>query len=251
MCGRNHLYLGCLVLLFMCLYSNQTEIADNVLIETHFVQKLSPTEEYSFRFDNDEIFNVDLNEKKVRWKLAQFGEVASFDAAQALQSMKIDEYNFKILIERSNSTKTKNVAPELNVFSENPVVVGEPNVLICWANKFFPPSIKMTWMKNGQPVTHGASETDFYGASDGSYSKFLYLAIIPREEEMYTCSVEHAGQTTNPTNRLWSPEVPKHVPETYENVVCGLGLAFGICGIIAGIVLIVKGMKNMTRGREH
>lgn len=250
MSGRTHLYLGCLVLT-LCLYSNQAEIAENVLVETDFVQTLSPTGEYGFQFDNDEIFNVDLEGKKVRWRLPQFGDVAGFDAAGALQSMNIDKFNFQLYVKRSNYTKAKNVAPELHVFSEDPVIVGQPNMLICWAAKLFPPSMKMSWLKNGQPVIDGVSESDFYGASDGSYSKFLYLATIPQEEEVYTCSVEHPGQRTNPTNLFWSPQVPKHVSETYENVICGLGLACGICGIIAGIVLIIKGMKNVNRGRER
>lgn len=79
-----------------------------MLVETDFVQTLAPTGEYGFQFDNDEIFNVDLEGKKVRWRLPQFGDVAGFDAAGALQSMNIDKLNFKISVERSNYTKAKN-----------------------------------------------------------------------------------------------------------------------------------------------
>nr|DBA20459.1 TPA: hypothetical protein GDO54_017236 [Pyxicephalus adspersus] len=204
-----------------------------------------PTGEFMFQFDKDEIFYVDLDQKKTEWRLPQFGQVASFEAAGALQNIAVLQNNLGIYERRSNFSKANNVAPNLFVHSEKPVVVGEPNVLICVARQFFPPVIKMSWMKDNHPVTGGVSETDFYPAPDGSFSKFLYLAIIPREGELYTCSVEHAGQTINPTNKFWRPEVPKVVPETTENIICGLGLFIGICGIITGIVLICKGMKDM------
>uniref|UniRef100_A0A674IF88 Ig-like domain-containing protein n=1 Tax=Terrapene triunguis TaxID=2587831 RepID=A0A674IF88_9SAUR len=45
--------------------------------------------------------------------------------------------------------------PEVTVFPEDPVELGEPNVLICFVDKFFPPALSVTWLKNGQ-------EGDFY-----------------------------------------------------------------------------------------
>ncbi|KAG8539744.1 hypothetical protein GDO81_020437 [Engystomops pustulosus] len=157
-----------------------------------------------FQIDEDEIFYVDLQSKQVRWRLPQFGEAASFEAAGALQDIGVLKYNLEQYEKMSNFTKAKSVfLGDVHVFTEKPPLLGHPVTLICLANKFFPPVIKMSWFRNGEPVTDGVSETDYYPALDGSFSKFLYLVTLPKEGDMYSCSVEHDGLSINPTNRFW------------------------------------------------
>uniref|UniRef100_A0A8C4YRG9 HLA class II histocompatibility antigen, DR alpha chain-like n=1 Tax=Gopherus evgoodei TaxID=1825980 RepID=A0A8C4YRG9_9SAUR len=48
---------------------------------------------------------------------------------------------------------------------------------------------------------------------------------------------------SNHTRAENEAQVPTPVPETTETLVCALGLAVGIVGIIAGTILIIKGMK--------
>lgn len=252
MSARNNVYLGWLLMICVfCLHSTEAIKHENVFTQSDFYQAQEPSGEYMFQYDKDEIFYVDLDKKQTVWKLPQFGELASYDTAGALQDIAVLKYNLDIYEKRSNFTHAKSVPPQIQVFPEDPVIVGEPNTLICLATKFFPPVIKMSWLKDNQPVSVGVSETDFYPTPDGSFRKFLYLATIPREGEVYTCSVEHAGQSTNPTNKFWKPDVSKPASETTENVICGLGLFYGMCGVIAAIVLICKGMKNMNQERRR
>ncbi|KAM4020544.1 H-2 class II histocompatibility antigen, A-Q alpha chain-like isoform 2-T2 [Anomaloglossus baeobatrachus] len=248
MTGRRDVFLA--LICALCLKVCQAVKVGNVLIQSQFYQTQLPSAEFAFQFDDDEIFNVDFDNKAVRWRLPQFGEVASYDTAGALQNKAVMTENLKNWIKRSNYTASKPVTPSIQVFTEDPVVLNEPNKLICFVKRIFPPIMKMSWMKNNQPVTVGVSETDFYFASDSSYYKFLYLASIIKEDDVYTCSVEHAGLPKDHTNKMWSPDIPSHVSETSENVVCGLGLAIGIIGIIAGIFLIFKGIKN-NQNRGH
>ncbi|KAM3911176.1 RLA class II histocompatibility antigen, DP alpha-1 chain-like [Leptodactylus fuscus] len=248
MSGRRHKYLALICVL--CLRVSEAVRVGNVLIQSEFYQTQLPSAEFAFQFDDDELFNVNYDKQETRWRLPQFGELASFEAAGALQNRAVLAQNLKIDMQRSNNTAAIPVTPIIHVFTEEPVVLNEPNTLICFIKQIFPPVIKMSWLKNTQPVTEGVSDTDYYFASDSSYYKFSYLATIPAEGDVYTCSVEHAGLPDNPTNRMWSPDVPSHVPETSENVVCGLGLAVGIIGIVAGIFLIFKGLKN-NQNRGH
>ncbi|XP_075692622.1 HLA class II histocompatibility antigen, DR alpha chain-like [Rhinoderma darwinii] len=253
MSQRKHLHLGLFSLACM-FYVNTSQAVkvENILTQSVFYQTLEPTGEFMFQFDKDEIFHVDLQQKETRWRLPQFGELAGFEASGALQNIGVLKFNLDIYEKRSNYTKAKSVArDDIHVFTEKPLVLGQPVTLVCLATQFFPPVIKMSWLINNQPVTDGVSETDYYPAQDGSFSMFLYLATLPKEGDVYTCSVEHAGLSINPTNKFWTPEVPKHISETSENVVCGLGLAVGIIGIVAGIALIFKGKKNMNQARGH
>ncbi|CAH2314540.1 MHC class II alpha chain [Pelobates cultripes] len=242
-CSLFYLPLLCV----LCLHSGQAVKVENVLTQSNFYQTEEPTGEYMFQFDEDEIFYVDLDKKETKWRLPQFGEVSTFEAAGALQNIGIMKQNLNIMIKRSNHSAAVSVRPEILTFTENPVVFGEPNTLICYTSKFFPPVIGIEWLKNGQPVAAGVSSTDYYPASDGSFSRFLYAAIIPEQDDVYTCSVTHDGLKTNPTYKTWSPEAPAPYSEMYENVICGLGLAVGILGIIIGIVLIFKAIKNQRR----
>uniref|UniRef100_A0A674K3R8 Ig-like domain-containing protein n=1 Tax=Terrapene triunguis TaxID=2587831 RepID=A0A674K3R8_9SAUR len=75
----------------------------------------------------------------------------------------------------------------------HPVELGEPNVLICFVDKFSPPVLSVTWLKNGQEVTGGVYETDFYPRQDNSFRKFSYLPFLPSQGDFYDCRVEHGG----------------------------------------------------------
>lgn len=82
------------------------------------------------------------------------------------------------------------------MFSEDPVELGDPNILICYVDKFWPSIITITWLRNGQVVTDGVLETVFYPREDHSFRKFSYLPFIPTRGDYYDCRVEHWGLPT-------------------------------------------------------
>ncbi|XP_067399238.1 HLA class II histocompatibility antigen, DR alpha chain-like isoform X2 [Emydura macquarii macquarii] len=219
---------------------------EHVYIQGEFYQRTAQSQQesgqYMQEFDQDEIFHVDLEKKETVWRLPDFGKFAGFEAQGALGNIAADKSNLEIMIKRSNYTWAQNVPPEVTVFPEDPVELGEPNVLICFVDKFFPPVLSVTWLKNGQEVTGGVFETDFYPRQDNAFRKFSYLPFIPRQDEFYDCRVQHAG-LAQPFLKHWEPQVPTPVPETTETLVCALGLAVGLIGIVAGTILIIKGMK--------
>ncbi|XP_039373781.1 HLA class II histocompatibility antigen, DR alpha chain-like isoform X2 [Mauremys reevesii] len=219
---------------------------DQVISQAEFYQRTDRSQQgsgqYMQEFDQDETFHVDLERKETVWRLPDFSKFTSFEAQFALRNIAITKNNLEILIKRSNRTRAENVPPEVTVFPEDPVELGEPNVLICFADKFSPPALSVTWLKNGQEVTKGVSETDFYPRQDNSFRKFSYLPFLPSQGDFYDCRVEHGG-LAEPFTKHWEAQVPTPVPETTETLVCALGLAMGIVGIIAGTILIVKGMK--------
>uniref|UniRef100_A0A8C4YS15 Ig-like domain-containing protein n=1 Tax=Gopherus evgoodei TaxID=1825980 RepID=A0A8C4YS15_9SAUR len=223
---------------------------ENMLSQVAFYQlaDLAQREagEFMFEFDQDEIFHVDLERKETVWRLPDFGKFTIFEAQGALGNMAVLKKNMEIMIKKNMQwdplTPVSPVPPEVTVFPEDPVELGEPNILICFVDKFFPPVLSVTWLKNGQEVTEGVSETDFYPRPDYSFRKFSYLPFLPSQGDFYDCRVEHWG-LPEPFTKHWEAQVPTPVPETTETLVCALGLAVGIIGIIAGTILIIKGMK--------
>ncbi|CAM5159681.1 unnamed protein product [Eretmochelys imbricata] len=225
-----------------------------MLSQVAFYQRTDPAQreagEFMFEFDQDEIFHVDLERKETVWRLPDFGKFTSFEAQGALGNIAVLKKNMEIMIQRSNRTRAQNVPPEVTVFPEDPVELGEPNVLICFVDKFSPPVLSMTWLKNGQEVTGGIYETDFYPRQDNSFRKFSYLPFLPSQVTSTTAGWSTGG-CPSPSQSTGKVQVPTPVPETTETLVCALGLAVGIIGIVAGTILIIKGMKmNAARNPQ-
>ena len=99
------------------------------------------------------------------------------------------------------------VPPDVTVFPNNPVELGEPNTLICFIDKFSPPLVNVTWLRNGKPLTTGVSETVFLPREDHLFRKFYYLPFLPSAEDVYDCKVEHWG-LDEPLLKHWGTNQP-------------------------------------------
>ncbi|NWV82596.1 DRA protein, partial [Dasyornis broadbenti] len=216
----------------------------HAIIQTEFYQKSLDSKvdggEFMFDFDNDEIFHVEKEE--TIWRLPEFQEFASFEAQGALQNIAIDKQNLENSMAASNKSRIPIVPPETMVFPKHPVEQDTPNVLICYVQKFWPPVMDVTWLRNGIEVSQGVLETPFYPGPDFTFRKFSYLEFIPVPGDYYDCQVEHEGMV-EPEKMHWEPQIPAPVSEATETVICALGLAVGIVGIAAGTILIIQGMK--------
>ncbi|XP_064140474.1 HLA class II histocompatibility antigen, DP alpha 1 chain isoform X2 [Loxodonta africana] len=183
--------------------------ADHVSTYAEFVQTRSPSGEYMFEFDEDEMFYVDLDKKETVWHLPEFGRAFSFDAQGGLADIAIMKSSLKILTERSNHTQATSDAPEVTVFPKEPVELGQPNTLICHVDRFFPPVLNVTWLRNGQTITEGVGESLFLPRTDYKFykfHKFHYLTFVPSAEDVYDCKVEHWG-LEEPLLKHWGDNI--------------------------------------------
>ncbi|XP_053156163.1 RLA class II histocompatibility antigen, DP alpha-1 chain-like isoform X1 [Hemicordylus capensis] len=221
-------------------------------VELDYFQESFPSEKMSGEFlqelNDEEVFHVDWDKRETVWRLPEYKTFTGFDAQGAVGNMNIMKNNMEVLMQWSNRTRAQNAPPTATVFPQNPVELGDPNVLICFVDKFSPPVLNITWLKNGEEVSKGVTETDFYPSTEATFRKFSYLTFIPQHGDFYVCKVDHWGLTQSLT-KLWDAKEPAFIPETAENVLCGLGLAFGILGIIAGTVLFFKARK--MNGGNH
>ncbi|XP_074423901.1 HLA class II histocompatibility antigen, DR alpha chain-like [Larus michahellis] len=226
----------------------------NTYHQANFQQLMEPLQqedgEFLQGFNADELFHVDLQKQETIWRLPEFGNFATFEAQRALQNAAAGKQNLEIMMKRSNRSQATIVPPEVMVFPKHRVELGDPNVLTCYVDKFWPSVISITWLRNGQEVTDGVLETVFYPREDHSFRKFSYLPFIPTRGDYYDCRVEHWG-LPNPLLKHWEPQLPLPASESTETLVCALGLAVGIVGIIVGTILIIKAMKmNSARNQR-
>ncbi|NXN92622.1 DRA protein, partial [Rhinopomastus cyanomelas] len=218
----------------------------HVLTQTDWYQRAEQLQEeggqFMFDFDGDEIFHVDLNRTETVWRLREFGEFSSFEAQGALQNMAVMRQNLDIMIKRSNRSQAAFAPPEVSVFPKNQAELEKPNVLTCFADKFWPPVISISWRKNGQEVTDGVLQTVYYPRGDNTFRVFSYLLLVPARGDIYDCQVEHWA-LPGAVRKNWEPTLPVAASETAETLLCALGLAVGIVGIVGGTVLIIRAMR--------
>ncbi|XP_035584237.1 LOW QUALITY PROTEIN: HLA class II histocompatibility antigen, DP alpha 1 chain [Zalophus californianus] len=215
----------------------------HVSMYAEFVQTHRPSGEYIFEFDEDEQFYVDLDKKETLWHLPEFIHAFDYDAWRGIADIVVAKKNLNTLIQRSNHTRATNEPPEVTVFPKEPVELGQPNTLICHVDKFFPPVLNVTWLRNGQMVTEGIAETIFLPSTEFRFHKFHYLTFLPMAEGVYNCKVEHWG-LDQPLLQHWEAQEPIQVPETKDGVVCVLGLVAGVVGIITGIIVLKTRRPN-------
>ncbi|XP_037699860.1 HLA class II histocompatibility antigen, DP alpha 1 chain isoform X2 [Choloepus didactylus] len=244
------LILRALSLAFLLSLQGAEAIKDHISTYEEFVQTHRPSGEYMFEFDEDEMFYVDLDKKETVWHLPEFGRAFSFEAQGGLANIAIMKSNLNVMIKRSNHTQATSEPPEVTVFPKEPVELGRPNTLICHLDKFFPPVLNVTWLRNGQPVTEGVGESLFLPRTDYSFHKFHYLTFVPSAEDFYDCKAEHWG-LDEPLLKHWEAQEPIQMPETTETVVCALGLAVGLVGIIAGTTLITRALRSSSDPRAR
>lgn len=99
------------------------------------------------------------------------------------------------------------VPPRVTVLPKSRVELGKPNVLICIVADVFPPVLKVTWLRNSQPVTKGVAQTSFYTQPNHRFRRFHYLTFVPSAEDVYDCMVEHWGLDA-PLLQHWGMEAP-------------------------------------------
>uniref|UniRef100_A0A8C9UMI5 Ig-like domain-containing protein n=1 Tax=Spermophilus dauricus TaxID=99837 RepID=A0A8C9UMI5_SPEDA len=140
--------------------------------------------------------------------------------------------------------------PEVVVFPKSPVNLSIPNTLICLVDNIFPPVINITWFCNGHLVPEGIAEITFYPKSDHCFLKFTYLAFFPSTEGFYDCKVEY-WCLEEFLLKHWEPELPTPMEELIETVVCALGLALGLMGVVIGTILIIQVLHSRGTSKPH
>ncbi|XP_021485377.1 RLA class II histocompatibility antigen, DP alpha-1 chain isoform X2 [Meriones unguiculatus] len=215
--------------------------ADHVAVYDIFAQMRQPSGNCVYEFDGDEQFYVDPDREETVWGLAEFSTAYAFDAQEALSYIASLKNNLRALIQRHNFSQASSEPPEVTVFPKKPVELGQPNVLICHVDRFFPPVLNITWLRNGQPVMEGTSETTFLPSTELRFHKFHYLTFVPSLEDVYDCRVEHWG-LEQPRLSHWVEEPVQASSEAMETVFCALGLVVGLVGIVTGGVLTVRAL---------
>uniref|UniRef100_A0A672GD42 Ig-like domain-containing protein n=1 Tax=Salarias fasciatus TaxID=181472 RepID=A0A672GD42_SALFA len=159
----------------------------------------------------------------------------------ALRNTKLCQAFLTNVVAEENHPPENTDPPDSVLYSAEEVKFGAENTLVCFVNHFFPPSIKVSWTKNNQPVSEGVSLSRYYPNSDGTFHQFSTLKFTPNKGDIYSCTVEHEA-LKSPKTRIWDVVHESH--SVVLDIYCAVGLSFGFLGVAVGTFLIVKGLEK-------
>ncbi|XP_041862780.1 H-2 class II histocompatibility antigen, A-Q alpha chain-like isoform X2 [Melanotaenia boesemani] len=192
--------------------------------------------------DDDEVYYADFKKDHIVWdsKIP-----TTFRAEWAYKYALIYRYMCKSDIKRwkqdETATRTKQ-APETILYPRDKVIKDEDNTLTCLSNNFFPPKINIRWTKNNKEVAEEDPFIKTIPNPDGTFHVVSYLNFVPKQGDIYSCSVEHEA-LEEPQTRFWEFETDEKI-SSGPAVFCGLGISLGLLGVAAGTFFFVKGNQR-------
>ncbi|XP_052039564.1 tyrosine-protein phosphatase non-receptor type substrate 1 isoform X2 [Apodemus sylvaticus] len=162
------------------------------------------------------------------------------------------------------------VSPTLEVTQQPPTAVNQVN-LTCQAQRFYPKSLQLTWLENGNILRNDTPE-HFTENEDGTYnyaSLFTVNSSAHREDAVFTCQVKHDQQpakTKSHTVRGFAHSsdqgsmetIPDNNANSNWNIFIGVGVACALLVVLlmAALYLLrikqkkAKGSTSSTRLHE-
>ncbi|XP_036822698.1 H-2 class II histocompatibility antigen, A-Q alpha chain [Oncorhynchus mykiss] len=204
--------------------------------------------EAELQVDGEEVVYADFQSGQEVWTLPEFlgpfpsSTVRNF-YKNAVKGRRLCQDALALWILEEKCPPEVKDAPESTIYPRAEEVLGVENTLICFANHFYPPPVKVNWTKNGLEVTEGASLSRYYPNKDGTFHQFSSLSFTPQEGDVYACTVEHTA-LEDPKTRFWEYKIHEVSGSSAGPAVfCGVGLTLGLLGVATGTFLYVKGQQ--------
>ncbi|XP_056102601.1 rano class II histocompatibility antigen, B alpha chain-like [Rhinichthys klamathensis goyatoka] len=197
--------------------------------------------EFLMGFDGEEQCHSDFIRKEGVVTLPDFGDPISFPGfyENSIGQLEVCKQNLQVHTQIYKSPVERLDIPDTSIYSEDDVVQDVENTLICHVTGFFPPPVNVSWTKNNQIVTEGMSLSQYRRKDDGTFNIFSSLKFMPKEGDIYSCTVNHKSIPGQPQTKTWDVNVA--LPGVGPAVFCGVGLTLGLLGVAAGTFFLIKG----------
>ncbi|XP_055359043.1 H-2 class II histocompatibility antigen, A-U alpha chain-like [Betta splendens] len=207
------------------------------------------TTEVHFEFDAEEMLYVDFSTNELIYTIPTFINPDPSQIVSGMSTFRDALINEDVCLSKTKKAaiklenqQEKQASPEITIYPSEEVQTEVENNLICFVNNFYPPSINISWTKNGHPVSEGVSLSRYYPQKDQTFYQFSFLTFTPSEGDIYSCTVEHSALET-PKTKIWEPDVAVNDQSPGPKVVCGVGMVVFFLGFGAGVFFFVKAQR--------
>ncbi|XP_051741379.1 H-2 class II histocompatibility antigen, E-S beta chain-like [Ctenopharyngodon idella] len=136
------------------------------------------------------------------------------------------------VLSRDPAIRDKTVKPKVKLSLVKPTGGSHPAVLMCSAYEFYPPHIKVSWLRDGKVMTSDVTSVMEMADGDWYYQIHSELAYISKPGEKISCMVKHASSAQHIIVD-WDPTLP----DSEIIKVC-----IGVCGLVLGIIVVAAGL---------
>ncbi|XP_026064127.1 H-2 class II histocompatibility antigen, A-U alpha chain-like [Carassius auratus] len=220
--------------------------ADAQFIHKDFkINGCSETEKESMCGSNgDEIWHADFIQKMGVNTLPNFADALLFPGFYDLSVTEQEtcQQNLAVCIKAYKSPPEEMDPPETSIYTKNDVQLGVQNSLVCHVTGFFPPPVNISWTKNNVIVKNGVSTSQYRPRDDGTFHIFSSMDIVPKEKDIYSCTVNHRALQGQVQTKIWGvPEMAAVPARLGPAVFCGAGFTLALLGAATGIFFFIKG----------
>ncbi|KAK9969972.1 hypothetical protein ABG768_028113 [Culter alburnus] len=217
--------------LLRCIYSSP-DLSDMVYIDSFYINK--------FMFIQ---FNSTVG-RFVGFSNWAIGLAESWNKASFLITERagVDIYCRNPMKNIDTPDRNKTVKPKVMLSLVKQAGGKHPAVLMCSAYEFYPAHIKVSWLRDGKPMTSEVTSTMEMADGDWYYQIHSELDYTPKSGEKISCIVEH-GSFNKPMIYDWDASLTES--ERTE-------IAIGASGLMLGIIIAAAGLtyyKKKSIGR--
>nr|NP_001088364.1 uncharacterized protein LOC495209 precursor [Xenopus laevis]AAH84607.1 LOC495209 protein [Xenopus laevis] len=136
--------------------------------------------------------------------------------------------------------------PNVKIVNTKTLDLEHENLITCFVDGFFPPMIKVTWLKNGIEEGEQVTSSELLPNGDWTFEIHVMLETTIKHGDTFTCRVEHSS-LQQPVSVNWVPDVSD---SARNKMLTGIvGFVLGSIFIIVGLVVYLRSKKTtaMTR----
>ncbi|XP_059499877.1 RLA class II histocompatibility antigen, DP alpha-1 chain-like isoform X2 [Stegostoma tigrinum] len=140
------------------------------------------------------------------------------------------------MIHLTNSTAIAKKKPSVHIYMEPNRSPGHPDILYCYAEKFYPFGIELSFLVNGRPFGGQVNSSQLVVEPDWTFNILKSIQMRRGSGDTYACSVDHISLQQPLTVSLDPPPQQDHT----GTVICAVGVIVGAVGFLIGLVLVIK-----------
>ncbi|XP_071318234.1 uncharacterized protein [Trachinotus anak] len=196
-------------------------------------------------WDGHQVVYADFRTGQAVWTAPLLDELKEhmspgFYIVALVSKERLSEYYLAKAVQIDKSP-TKEKAPTVLVYPMEEAEQGKENTLYCYIRHFYPPSINVTWTRNGVQVTEGAALSGLYPDMDGTFSQLASLSFRPEPGDVLRCSVQHQALSL-PVNTTWALPVSSRGAGAAS--VC---LSVGLVCLALGVIIFIVSTGDALR----